>query len=354
MSATLRDVAKASGVSIMSACAVLSGGGTNVKVSAARAKLIREKALELAYEPNLMGRGLRTRKTETIGVVFQNLTSFGKDSYYYQELLDGIITALFPRGYTLALCPMLVQSEGAVRISNGRFDGILWCSPDLIETSIDAVKALRMPLVMVHAPAEVALGVPTFAADNERAMERIVTHLADLGHESIGFVVKPHIARTVEGKARAAAFLKAAGALGVKGEVLLWEYECEDLNKYTSDDAPHTALAAYNDIHAGHILSRAEELGILAPEDLSVVGFDSSNVCERLHPRLTSVHQPIEIIAHEATQCLLRLIDAGRGSPPEVQQEATLYDCRLDVRDSTSAPNSRRRGNNTCKEKHSP
>src|SRR5580698_1663481 len=98
MSATLRDIAAAAGVSVMSACAVLTGGGRNVRVSEEKAKLIREKAKELNYEPNLMGRGLRTRKTDTIGVVFEHLTTFGEEPYYYQQLLDGIMLALFPHG----------------------------------------------------------------------------------------------------------------------------------------------------------------------------------------------------------------------------------------------------------------
>ncbi len=328
----------------MSACAVLTGGGQNVRVSEAKAKLILEKAKELRYEPNHMGRALRTRRTDTIGVVFQHLTGFGDEPYYYQQLLDGIMTALFPKGYNLSLCPALVGPDGAIRIWNGKFDGILWCSPDLIEASIESVKHLRMPFVMVHAPLEVAGEVPTFAADNDQAMGRVVDHLGDLGHQSIGFVVKPHIVKTVEGKGRASAFLDAAAKRGIKADILLWEHECEDLALYATENPPHTALAAYNDVHAGHILSRAIELGIRVPEGLSVVGFDSSKFCERTQPPLTSIHQPIERIAREATECLLRLIDADPQGEPIYQDHSTLYDCRLDVRGSTAAPTPHRRG----------
>ena len=344
MNATLRDVANAAGVSVMSACAVLTGGGRNVKVSEKTATLIREKAKELNYEPNLLGRGLRTRKTDTIGVVLEHLTSFGDEPYYYQQLLDGIMIALFPHGYSLSLSPTLVQSGGKVRISNGRFDGILWCSPDLIATSIESVKSLRMPVVMVHAPAEVALGLPTFAADNERAMHSIVNLLVSLGHKSIGYVVKPHVSISVEAKARMSAFLQAAEGLGARGEILLWEYDAKDLERYASDAPPHTALVAFNDVHASHILLRAMELGIRVPQDLSVVGFDSSSLCERTHPRLTSVHQPIELIAGEATQCLLRLISADPEGASGIGHDSKLYNCRLDIRDSTASPHPRRRG----------
>jgi DNA-binding LacI/PurR family transcriptional regulator len=344
MRATLRIVADAAGVSVMSACAVLTGGGRNVKVSAETARVIREKAKELNYEPNLLGRGLRTSKTDTIGVVLEHLTTFGEEPYYYQQLLDGIMLALFPHGYSLSLSPTLVQSGGRVRISNGRFDGILWCSPDLIETSIESAKSLRMPVVMVHAPVEVALGLPTFAADNDHAMERIVSHLAGLGHRRIGFVVKRHVSVSVEARARMSAFLKAAETMGVMAEILFWEYDAKDLDRYASNSSPHSALVAFNDVHAGHILSRAMELGIRVPDDLSVVGFDSSSLCERTQPRLTSIHQPIERIARDATECLLRLIDADPKSISGVRYDSKLYDCRLDIRDSTAAPTPHRRG----------
>ena len=343
MRATLRNIADAAGVSVMSACAVLTGGGRNVKVSETTAKLIREKAKELNYEPNLAARGLRTRRTNTIGVVFQNLTEFG-GAPYYQDLLDGVMAELFPRGYNLSLCPSLIREEGEIRIPNGQFDGVLWCRPDLEQTSIDSAKSLRMPIVAVHAPPGTVPGVPTFVADNERAMESIVSHLVGLGHENIGFVVKSHTARTTEGKARTSGFLNAAKDMGVKAEILLWEYEAEELAQYKSDTAPHTALAAYNDVHAGHILSRAQELGIRVPYDLSVVGFDSSSLCEASKPRLTSVHQPIKRIAREATECLLRLIEAGPDGISQPKHDSTLYDCRLDIRDSTAAPNPHRRG----------
>lgn len=336
MGATLKDVATAAGVSVMSACAVLTGGGGNVRVSEAKSTLIREKARELNYQPNLMGQALRTRRTQTIGVVLQHLYSFGEEPYYYQQLLDGIMSALFPRGYSLLLSPMLVQSEGQVKISNGRFDGILWCSPDLIETSVESAMGLGMPLVMVHAPQEIAQGAPSFAADNDLAMQRVVDHLVDLGHESIGFVVKQHVAKTVEGQGRAEAFLKAAKNRGVKADVLHWEYEAPELDRYRSDNLPHTALAAFNDVHASHLLSRAIELGISVPNDLSVVGFDSSALCERTVPHLTSVFQPVEQIAREATECLLNLINASAESASDLSHYSTLYDCRLDIRASTA------------------
>jgi LacI family transcriptional regulator len=277
-------------------------------------------------------------------VVFQHLAKFGGRSPYYFQLLDGIMTALFPQDYTLALCPRLARAGDAPRIEDGRFDGVLWCRPDFSDASVDYFAKSSVPVVMIHAPSGSSNVVPTFTADNERAMERVVKHLIGLGHTRLGFVIDHITAPTAEGRARSNAFLRAAAQKGVFGEILLWHWSCEELDAYVGG-GPHTALSVYSDTHAGCILARAAEIGIRIPEDLSVVGFDSSEFCEGTKPRLTSVNQPVERMALEATQCLLDLIHSERSQSSSVHFEPVLYDCGLDVRESTAPPSPHSRGN---------
>jgi LacI family transcriptional regulator len=99
-------------------------------------------------------------------------------------------------------------------------------------------------------------------------------------------------------------------------------------------------LAAFSDYHAGRLLAACQQFGIRVPDDLSVVGFDSSTFCETTTPRLTSVSQPVERIAHEATTHLLSLIDGGSDGNSSDEPRSFIYDCGLDVRDSTSRPRS--------------
>jgi len=74
------------------------------------------------------------------------------------------------------------------------------------------------------------------------------------------------------------------------------------------------------------------------PHDLSVVGFDSSSFCESTKPRLTSVNQPVESMAYAATLHLLSLIrEVAEGTPPS-PTVSSIYDCGLDVRESTAPP----------------
>lgn len=340
MKITIRDVAEAAGVSAMAVSAVLHGTGRNVKISAEKAATIRRIAEELRYQPNHLARSLRSRRTNTIGVVFQHFERLSEENPYYPQLLNGIIAALFPAGYTLALCPRLVQHSETGSFSDGRFDGILWCRPDYTEASLEDLRKSNMPVVMMHAPPGSAPGVPTFSADNDTALRRVVTYLVSLGHRSIGFVIDPINEHTAEGRARALAFETAIQEAGVHGDVLVWDYSATELQRYKSSDAPHTALATFSDTLAGHILVAADRYGISVPGELSVVGFDSSSFCEKTTPRLTSIHQPVEQIAREATTCLLSIIHSEREGISFSPPVSSIYDCGLDVRESTAPPRS--------------
>lgn len=333
----MRDVAEAAGVSAMSVSAVLHGTGSNVKVSPTTAENIRRVARELRYQPNHVARFLRSRRTNTVGLVFQHFNRLSENDPYFPQLLNGAIAALFPLEYTLALCPKLFQQSGDGQFSDGRFDGVLWARPDFTETSLDGIRHSTTPVVMLHAPPGSAPGVTTFCADNDGALRLVVQHLVELGHKKIAFVIDPVNEHTAEGRARTEAFRVHMSAAGLEPDVLVWNYDAPELARYTNGAGPHTALATFSDTLAGHLLRQCNALGIDVPRQLSIVGFDSSQFCERTRPRLTSVYQPVEQIAREATAHLLGLIsrDDGDGAPPE--PITRVYACRLDVRESTGS-----------------
>lgn len=338
MKVTIRDVAEAAGVSAMTVSSVLHGSGANVRVSAETAERIRNVAEELNYKPNTLARSLRNKKTEMVGVVCQDLDRLTEENPYYPQLLSGIMAALFPRGYTLALCPALLDARIDPSLSDGRFDGLLWARPDFTDKSLAAIRKSHVPIVMMHAPENSAPGIPTFTADNDDAMRQVVDHLAGLGHRSIAFVVDEFNEHTAEGNMRFAACRKAANETGLEVTLWVWDERTRTLDKFIAQNRHLTAMVCFSDTLAGQILASCAQLGVVVPRDISVVGFDSSSFCERTHPRLTSVHQPVDRIAFEATNHLLTLIqlrDGGGAMPPPL---SSLYACSLDVRDSTARP----------------
>jgi LacI family transcriptional regulator len=322
----------------MAVSAVLNGTGRNVKVSKEKADLIRRLARELRYQPNHLARSLRNRRTGMVGVVFQHFDRLGSERPYYPQLLNGVMAALFPAEVALALCPKLILGGDAGSISDGRFDGVLWCRPDFTDASVEEIQNSSVPVVMMHAPPGSVSGVPTFCADNDGAMRIVVRHLANLGHRLIAFVIDPINEHTVEGRIRRDAFMNAAFAAGITPDVLVWDEGRHDVADYKSQNAPHTALVCFSDTLAGWVLEACQDIGVSVPYDLSVVGFDSSSFCEGTKPRLTSVNQPVEQMAFAATSHLLTLIkETAQGTPP-TPIVSSIYDCGLDIRESTARP----------------
>jgi LacI family transcriptional regulator len=224
-------------------------------------------------------------------------------------------------------------------ISDGRFDGVLWCRPDFGEASLDSIQNASVPVVMMHVPPGMAYGVPTFCADNDGAMRLVVEHLTSLGHERLAFVIDPISVHTVEGKARCQAFLNSAKLADLPvPEVIVLEQDHSILGRYAASDRPHTALVCFSDELAGYVLSSCDRLGVSVPHHVSVVGFDSSPFCETTTPRLTSVSQPVARIAQEATNHLLLLVHEADAGLPRSPMASCIYDCGLDIRESTSSP----------------
>jgi len=336
MRTTIKDVAEAAGVSAMAVSAVLNGTKGNVKVSPVKAELIRKVARELNYRPNHLAQSLRSRETKTIALVFQHLDRFGDDRPYYPQLFNGVLPVLFEAGYTMALCPKMIEEGDTRSISDGRFDGVLWCRPDFDEASLEAIRTATIPVVMVHAPAGSVPGVPTFCADNDVAMKMAVEHLKTLGHSNLAFLITPVDQVTAEGKARRRAFESATIDLGVGSEVIVWDQTEFDVRHSLITERNVTGVICFSDTLAGQLLDACLEQGVQVPSELSVIGFDSSPFCERTQPKLTSINQPVEEMVGLATKHLLSLIrdtNEGSTSKPGI---SFLFDCGLDVRESTA------------------
>lgn len=327
----------------MAVSKVLHGTGQNVRVSNLTAEKIRIAAQELKYQPNSFARNLKAGKTNTVGVVLEHFSGFVEGNPYFPQLINGIISALFPANYTLALCPKLVQDGDIGAMLDGRFDGVLWARPDFTEANVESLRNASVPLVMLHAPPGSAEGISTFCADNPKALRTAVDHLLGLGHRTFTFVNNEIDSHTAEGRNRAEAFLAAVQEIGASGEIFDWDETPASLVAWLKDKPKITNLICFSDTLAGRVLKACESLKIAVPDDISVVGFDSSTFCDLTSPKLTSVFQPVEKIAFEASTHLLKLIELQEKGEQDFTHTSTLYSCGLDVRESTARPSLKKR-----------
>jgi LacI family transcriptional regulator len=335
MPITIRDVAKAAGVSPMAVSKVLHGRGGNVRVSEARALHIRKIADDLNYTPNQLARSLRGERKNNIGLIMDAIGPISSGSRYLAHLFDGIYEACFAHGYSLTVCPRL-NFQHRRSIADGRFDGVIWAKYQLDPDTDQAAENANVKVVYLHVPPHMAPddGRDYLCCDNEQGVHLAVKHLVELGHQKIDFgmdVVNTGCAEEID---RWNLYLKACKALGVcPGEKVLLTYNGTDAAEWLQSPKRGRAIVLRTENLAVPIYEAAQQLGLRIPQDVSVIGFDSTAFCDTLTPKLTAIYQPIEQMARDATEILIKRIE-GKDVPSRFH----TYSCRFDIRASTAAP----------------
>ena len=335
MGVTIRDVAKAAGCSPMAVSKVLHGRGVTVRVGEEKAKEIRRIADELNYIPNQIARSLRGERRYNIGLVMDSLGPIAIGSRYLAHLYDGLQTACFEKGYSLTICPRL-HADHKRFIADGRFDGIVWAKYHLDPETSRIADRVGLKIVHLHVPPSLAMDDKHdyFCADNKQAMMLGVKHLHDLGHRHIDFGMDADNIGSAEDADRWEAFRSACIELGLKpGKRVEMFYRIEDADAWITDPARGTAIILRTENLATHIYAAAKLREVRIPEDISVVGFDSTEYCDTLSPRLTSINQPVRDLVYAAVNLLIRRIEGD-----ESETRTHLFPCGFDVRESTAPP----------------
>lgn len=338
MAITIREVAKEAGVSTAAVSKVLHGRGSSVRVSEERAKVIREVAERLQYRPNALARNLRSSRTHTVGLIFENFWNISGGPLYYMHLLDGVASPLFNNHYRLTILPEIPDEDLLQTLGDGQLEGVIWCKLARDETTSHIIESSPIPIVAMNTPEPVSPGKAVYVScDNEGGIELAVDYLWSLGHRRIAFLNESEERLAPDCVARRQGFVNAVSRRGIDTPddlLLSWEWEITSFSAWWNEttDRP-TAIVCWSERAAAQLLLRASEAGVQVPNELSVVGFDSTQFCETTSPRLTAVKQPIFQMARYASETLLELI---RGNQPD--QIAATFPCAFDVRDSTAAP----------------
>lgn len=331
MGVTIKEVAKAAGVSSAAVSRVLHGRGSNIRVSEARATEIRRVAKELNYFPNALARGLRVSRTHTVGLLFENFSGLASGPLYIVSLLDGVARTIFPRHYRLTILSEVDHERVVDTLGDGHLDGVIWCKMARDDRVLEQIRACPIPIVAMNGSGQP--GTAAVTCDNAQGIELALDHLVGLGHTKILFVNEVEEDNAPDRIARRDAFMEGMTRRGLVGESVSWNWHLPEFAEYRRAGGEHTAMIAWSERCAGAILERASEFGLSVPEDLSVVGFDSTAYCDTTRPRLTAVRQPIEMMAAKAASALLDLIEGVTPHPALI-----VFPCSLDLRDSTARP----------------
>lgn len=316
--ATLKEVAEHAGVSQMTVSRVLNSSPLVKEDTRAR---VQASVEALQYRPNLMARGLAGGNSLMLGIVYYN-----PSSGYLSEVLIGALRTCRELGHHAVLEDLSdVASEDTdnivKRLISANLDGLLITPP----FSTDANLAARLdhagiPAVLLDRQAT-ASGCSSVTFDNTAAAYAMTKYLLEHGHRDIAFLSGPpqfpSAQRRLTGYVDA---LQAAGlsidrSLMLQGDFTFKSGFFRGEELLSRSNCP-TAIFASNDDMAAGIIAAAQSLGLAVPDDVSVVGFDDTELASTIWPALTTVKHPIADIASTAVKLLSeRGVDDGEVAP---------------------------------------
>lgn len=289
--ATIDDVARLAGVTKGSVSLAYSG---KRKISAATKDRIFAAAAELDWTPSSSARALATKRSHTIGIVlFRDPKILASDAFF-PSFLAGVEQSL--AAHEMALMLQVVMSEESElkaykTLARGRSDGVILLDVETVDRRIAWMAELALPAVVVgyhggHTPLDQVY------ADDERSMREVLDHLIGLGHTRIAHVAGPH--RYIHSTARRTAFIRHLDACGLdSSQVYEADFTAESARSLTRrilrSPEPPTAITYANDVMAIAGMSCAQHLGRTIPDELSITGFDDSELSAHLSPPLTTV-----------------------------------------------------------------
>ena len=316
--ATIRDVARAAGVSIATVSRVFNN---NALVSADTTDRVLQAASRLDYWPNGAAQSLITRQTRTLGVLLPDL--FGE---FYSEVIRGIDRQARLNEYQTLLSSSHADSDDVLRASRamlGRIDGLLMMAPD--EATIDIVERVRrrVPVVLLNPRVQVER-CHTVSVENFAGARRALEHLLSLGHRRIALISGPD--GNVDAEERLRGFRQALDDANLDpDEALVVPGDFSEMagfeagSRILSHRPRPTAVFAANDSMAIGLLAALSRSGCRVPEDIAVVGFDNVAIAEYLNPALTTVHVDACGLGQQAVELMLSAVDAGSDAPAVLQ-----------------------------------
>ena len=345
-SLTIADVARAAGVSPSAVSFALNG---RRGVAPATRDRILATAERLGWRPSASARSLSRSRADAVGLVIARPVELLVADPFFPALIAGAESELATHGQALLLSvvdPGPAETAHYRQLaSRGRVDGVLLTDLLTRDDRPDLLTGLGIPAVAVGRPVG-GCSVPSVVVDDRPGVAAAVDHLAALGHRRIAYVAGPP--PYVHSRSRRLAFTAAARRHGLDdARVVVADFSAAGGAAATAEllDSPHppTAVLYVNDTSALAGMSTARARGLSVPGDLSVVGFDDTELGRAVQPALTTIAGDPVGWGRTATAVLLDAVAANRdesGAPPAT---TVLPAADLVVRDSTAPPATRRR-----------
>lgn len=324
---TIKDVAKAAGVSISTTSYALNNKGN---VSKEKKVNILRIAKELGYSPNFAAKNLKKQKTELVGLFVHDI-----NGPFYNELIRGIQQVTILNGYELIVfCDSGTKKNSSYNfLSERRVDGAIIISSTIKDDEIMTLTKNGLPIVVLdrEITGEKLCNV---LVDNEHGASNAVMHLIGQGYRDIAFLSGPQEA--YDNRKRFEGYKKTLKDNGIKfNEKMVINGSFTENSGYNAvtnyleiNKKPPEAIFSSNDEMAIGAIFALRDKGYNVPKDVAVVGFDNFVLSSYITPALTTVKRPMYEMGLLSTHTLFNMLNSS-----EVNKSVTLS-TELIIRDS--------------------
>lgn len=312
MRATIKDVAKAAGVSIATVSKVFNGYSD---INHETKKLILEVSKKMDYTPNMAARTLSSKKQKTIALILNEL-NFNRKSTMPLEVLSGVYRYTDQSDFEFVFYGTSIekqQSKTFTQFCNEHnITGVVIQGLKTTDPYYQEIQETHIPTVVIDIEIENPQ-VGMVSIDNVQAAQQAVEYLISKKHRNIGIINGSRDANVSELREKGyRQALQAAGIEVNEAYVQYANYE-EDIaflitKNLLQNNKEITALFCSSDLMAIGAMRGIKDMGMNVPEDVSIVGFDDITLASYVTPELTTVAQDMELIGYESAKLLSEII----------------------------------------------
>ncbi len=300
------DIAEELGLSTATVSKVLHG--KTKKISDATVKIVEQKLEESGYIPNMAATLLGRNNSRIIGVIVNDHKKYEghafEDSFICASL-NFLSDEIEKHNYFMMLKKAKAIMEIVTFSTMWNLDGMLligFCEDDYQELR----NHIRIPFVVYDGYMNENNRISNIGIDDFDGGRQVGSYLKKLGHKKVLCIADNEICMDkdrydglCEGLGNQADFLKIP--MERKERTSFYEEQFLQIRK-------HTAVFAVSDYYAIDVMNFLTRKGLKIPEDISIIGFDGSNDCNKTSPRLASVYQNNELRAQKAMELLSQMI----------------------------------------------
>lgn len=322
---SLKDVAKEAGISTSAVSFILNGRAVEMRISRQLEKRVQAIAETMGYVPNQVAVSLRTGQSKMIGLIVESISG-----HFFGLLAKIIEDEAEKAGYKLLYSSTENKAQRGVDIlkmfSQQQVDGYLITPAKGMEKEILAIARHNKPLVLIDSffPSD---HISHVLVDNYKGMMMGMEHLFDKGYRNIGFVtVDLSLVQIEERKTAFTDALKSRKIKKASDQVVVIPYNStgeeiiKRVKKFIVAKPGLDALFFATNYLGIYGLECIQQMNLQMPADIAMICFDDHDLF-RLFPKgITAIQQPIDEIAKQAINLLIKQLENGHGNKQDRQQ----------------------------------